>query len=286
MSASRLALGTVQFGLDYGINNKNGKVRYSEVLKILSSAKKSGIDTLDTAAAYGDAETVIGNAIRDTGTFNIVSKTSAVISVSESLERTLANLQADSLYGYLYHDVRQYYDNKNGYNDLKKLQESGKINKIGFSLYHTSDLETLLQDQVKFDLVQVPYNIFDTRFANHFSALKDLGVEIHTRSAFLQGLFFRNPNDLSDHFKSVKEILERLHKLSSNENLSVSALCLCFCLLNDAICKVVIGVDSDDNFRENIHSLDDVEKVRSLLPVLREFTVSDEKIILPFNWPK
>ena len=71
---TKLALGTVQFGMDYGINS-GIKVEQNEVLKIVNLARKSGIKLIDTAQLYGSSEKVLGNV--NTVDFDIVTKSRA-----------------------------------------------------------------------------------------------------------------------------------------------------------------------------------------------------------------
>ena len=56
----KLGLGTVQFGMHYGISNREGKTPLREVTKILHVARDNQISVLDTAAQYGGQRTGVG----------------------------------------------------------------------------------------------------------------------------------------------------------------------------------------------------------------------------------
>ncbi|MBM3440583.1 MAG: aldo/keto reductase, partial [Bacteroidetes bacterium] len=217
--ANKLGLGTVQFGIPYGISNTNGQTTAAEVESILSFAFEQGIDLVDTAPAYGNAEEVLGR-YRVSG-FKLVSKyiyPAEQGTIKDQLEKTLHDLRIDSLYGYLAHRPLALINDPQQWQELKQLKEKGLVQKIGYSLNAPGELDALLEKEMIPDLVQVPYNYFDQRFREQLILLKSKGCEIHTRSAFLQGLFFVNPAKLAPYFDEIKPALRLLQ--SSTEFLS------------------------------------------------------------------
>jgi aryl-alcohol dehydrogenase-like predicted oxidoreductase len=284
---NKVALGTVQFGLDYGINNKTGKVDKREVSGILHYAKQVGIDMLDTAFMYGDSESVLGKCLAQSNLdFNIVSKypDKQQTAVAQVVEESLARLEVKSLYGYLFHSFDTYRQNPELWKEFEAIKELKKVRKIGFSLYYPSELDMLLHDKIRFDIVQLPYSIFDRRFECYFSLLKEADVEICVRSVFLQGLFFKKPEELNGFFLSVKDKIIELRKLSASIGLSVAEICINFTICNSDIDRVVIGVDSLQNLVENIEGLGKCKNLSIHVNELRDLSVTDEQIILPFNW--
>ncbi|PWB52449.1 MAG: aldo/keto reductase [Candidatus Methanoperedenaceae archaeon] len=284
---NRLVLGTAQFGLDYGINNKRGKIPKREVFDILNIALDFGINTLDTAYAYGESEDVVGDFIKETGKeFKIVSKSPncEACELERSLDFTLSKLGATSLYGYMIHTFSHYMKKPEIWNILEDLKSTGKIEKIGFSLYYPEELDYINRNKLKIDIIQVPYSIFDQRFSQLFRKLKKDGVEIYIRSVFLQGLVFKKSHDLDSFFLKIKDKLMALDQVSERSNIPVAALCLNFAFLTEYIDKIVVGVDSVNNLNEIIMSLKyipEVEKIFSELASLRE---DDENMIVPTNW--
>ncbi len=284
---NKLALGTVQFGLDYGISNTHGKTSYTEVEAILGYARNAGINLLDTAPAYGNSEEVLGRYLKEPdNNFEIVSKLPADFSsVKETVIHSLTQLQTDKFYGYIYHNFNVFKGNPDSIYDLYELQNSGIIRKVGFSLYKTEELDFLLQNEIKFNIVQVPYSIFDRRFSRYFELLKDMDVEVHARSAFLQGLAFVNPSDLNTFFKPVTSQIEELNALSIKSGLSIADICLLWCTQNEFIDKVVIGVNTRDNLIDNIESAKKYFDFKSST-WLKGIEIRDESILLPFLWKK
>ena len=274
----KIALGTVQFGLNYGISNQLGVTPENEVQKILDYCKVAGIKTLDTAHSYGNCERILGSfELED---FNIVSKFpgGTIVSVQPYVNQSLERLNRSSLYGYLAHDVNSVLENPQLWDEISKLREDGIIHKIGYSLYSPSELEKLLEIEMVPDLIQIPFNILDQRFAQYFHMLESKNVEIHTRSCFLQGLFFVEPRLLDGFFKGILGILKAFHdSFSSNEE--KASYLLNFCVQNDYINKVVIGVNNLSQLAQNLEHLGEIGKF--------DFTFTEdisEAILLPSNW--
>jgi len=274
---NKIGLGTVQFGLNYGIANQNGQTSKFEVHKILKYAKEAGITILDSASAYGNAEEIIGEyGLRN---FKLVSKYRPAIEVStiqEQLEKSLQNLHVNSLYAYLVHSPKDLIKNPAEWTQLKEIQKQGKVKKIGYSLNEPFELDKLLELNLIPDIVQVPYNYFDRRFEEKFEKLKNLGCEIHTRSVFLQGLFFLSPSNLHEYFEPVKKDLKKLQEQNS---FSAGSL-LKFVLENPFIDKVIIGVATKTQLEENLR---DLATAKSLDPF---HNTIDSNILIPSLWPK
>ena len=287
MDNNKIALGTTQFGLDYGISNKTGQIPESQVFEILNESIRSGINVLDTAYAYGNSEQVIGDYVKEHGNvFKIVSKLPECDpkDVKNIFESSLKRLDVDSLYGYMCHSFQHYRDNPEIWAILRDLKSDGKIEKIGLSLYYPSELEYIIENKVDVDIIQVPYNIFDRRFEQYFPVLKKMRVEIFVRSVFLQGLVFKNPSELDDHFVKMKYKITQLHLLAAELNISIAALCLNFTILNEFVDQVVVGVDCMQNLKDIVSSSNHLFDVKNNLLNLNSFREDDEKIILPINW--
>lgn len=284
---SRLVLGTVQFGLDYGVNNKRGKIPKKEIFKILSYAKKKGINTLDTAYNYGKSEKIIGDYAKKTGqNFNIISKLPAfqLAEIDNFIQTSLVNLNTQTLYGYLFHDFKSFFNKRKTWRVLQKYQERGIIKNIGFSLYFPWEIEDLLKKNIIPDIVQIPYNIFDQRFSYIFPILKKKNIKVYGRSVFLQGLFFKNPDNLADDFKKIRSKLSLLKRISSQKYIPLEAILLNFVLLNPYIDKVVIGVDSFNNLKDDLKAIQFQPQVAKMYNQLLSLKETDEKIILPIKW--
>lgn len=287
--AKKIVLGTAQFGLDYGINNKTGRISDEELKEIFSLCIANGIEYFDTAYSYGDSEERIGKYSKENNfKFNIISKLPGCKpeEVSGTVKNSLDKLNETAFYGYLIHNIKFFNEHPEVLDELFKLKEAGLIRKIGFSLYSTDELEMLFDKKINFDLVQFPYSIFDQRFESYFKILKEKNIEIHTRSVFLQGLFFMNPENLNEGLLPAKEKIEMLNELSVRSGLPVSALCLSFALKNSFVDKVVIGIDGKNHLMELLESERDIEKAFEYSGELKKLKLDNLNVLLPYKWKK
>lgn len=275
-NSSKLVLGTVQFGCQYGINSA-GRPSTEQVSDILDNAKAGGIQILDTSSAYGNAEEVLGE-VKAGSNFRIVSKyPKCDKSVAETFRNSLKVLGTEHLYGYLLHHFEVYRDNKAVWNNFVQLQNEGLVDRIGFSLYEPWELDLILNDGIPFSLIQVPFNIFDRQFEPYFKRLKEMDVEIHVRSTFLQGLFFKDRNKLPVKLEPLKNYLIELDNYAASKGISVGDLALNYNLQNPYIDGVLIGVDNKEQLMQNFASVKDVE-------INIDIQVEDPELLKPVNW--
>ncbi|MCI2807805.1 aldo/keto reductase [Eoetvoesiella caeni] len=256
---SRLALGTVQFGLAYGVANRAGKVGFSEAQAILREARSSGINTLDTAIAYGDSETLLGEI--GSADWQIITKLPEVPDacidvtgwVHEQIEGSLLRLGSRQLYAVLLHRPGQLLEEKGKelFSALQALKVRGYTKKIGISIYSPEDLDELLKT-MDFDLVQAPLNILDQRIikSGWSRRLRLRGVELHVRSAFLQGLLLMPPDQRPWKFARWQSLWDEWERWLTATELSPLQASLRYVLNITEVDKVVVGVDSVSQFRE------------------------------------
>ena len=285
---SRIALGTVQFGVPYGIANKVGQVSRTEAKSILQQAYAHKVDTIDTAIGYGESESCLGGVgVKD---FKVVTKLPGIPEgcidieewVEQQLEASLSRLGVGKVYGLLLHKPEQLLS-LNGiqlYEALERLKEKGLVNKIGVSIYSPNELE-LLTNNFRFDLVQAPFNVVDRRLFNTgwMQRLKDSGVEIHTRSAFLQGLLLMKKAAIPPKFLPWNGILRKWHDWLNENNISALQASLAFPLSFAEIDRVVVGVDSKSQLLQIVSA--ENESMKTDLPNLAS---EDENLINPANW--
>ena len=273
----KLVLGTVQFGLQYGVNSA-GRPSEDAVKSILKEAAKGGITTLDTSSAYGNSEEILGECITPDKSFKIVSKyPKGETPVGEMFNDSLERLRVSQLYGYLLHHFEVYKNNPQVWDEFIALKESGKVQKIGFSLYTPAELELILKNGSPFDIIQVPFNIFDKKFLPYMKELHEKGVEIHVRSTFLQGLFFKDRNALPEKLQPMKKYLLQLDEFSQKSGLSISEIALNYNLQNPYIDGVLIGVDNVEQLQMNLNSVKDT-------PIDIEIEVKEQELLNPVNW--
>jgi aryl-alcohol dehydrogenase-like predicted oxidoreductase len=284
---SKLALGTVQFGLPYGISNSRGQVPAAEVAQMLRLAAASGVDVLDTAQAYGSSEEVLGNAMSaEHLDFRIVTKlkrnpSDGTVSIQPSIEK----LKQRKVYGLMLHSFEEYIQTPEIYSELVKAKDQGLVEKIGFSVYSPDQVEKLIGADVRFDILQFPYNIFDRRFDALLPRLKEAGVELHVRSIFLQGLLLMEPSALVPYFSSVSGKLSILRGLATGAGITMPQLCLADVKANSFIDRVVVGVASLGELKANLGAFTGAPALAGGLALeIQKCRVDDERIINPAFW--
>jgi len=291
MTSDKLILGTVQFGLDYGINNGLGKPSDEEIKGILDFAFENGIDFLDTAEAYGDSQERIGQYhSKSENKFKIITKySSATDSLSSDIRirinENMAKLKVDNLYSYMFHSFNDFKSHFHEFRDeLISLKNDKLIEKLGVSVYTNEELEEVLEHE-EIDLIQIPYNLFDNNNLRGevLSKAKKNKIEIHTRSAFLQGLFFTGKDNLRENLQPLKAPLDLVETLSEQNNISISDLALHYACSNQLINKVLIGVDSLNQLKENVNSVRK-EIDQNVFKEINKIEIGAKELLNPSNW--
>ena len=164
---------------------------------------------------------------------------------------------------------------------MKSVKAAGKADKIGVSVYSPHELRLVLQRFPDIELVQLPFNIYDQRFAR--SGLLDLlqarHIEVHARSAFLQGLLLMEPERLPERFNSIRQHQARMHAWVRQHGLTPLAAALAVCVNDSRIAFVVVGCDSVAQIEEILAAAD-----CSVPPGLDRFAITDEHVIDPSTW--
>lgn len=258
---NRIALGTVQFGLAYGVANESGQVSLDEARTILGTARAEGIDTLDTAVGYGESERRLGEAgVQGWRVVTKLPEMPAAVDqprawvekvVGESLDR----LRVDRLAGLLLHRPMQLLEARGEglYAGLAAVREQGVVERIGISIYEPSELDALWH-RFPVQMVQAPFSVVDQRIrtSGWLGRLKSAGVEIHTRSAFLQGLLLMQRDRRPAYFARWAPLWNEWDAWQEVTNQQPIETALRFVLDVPEVDRIVVGVDRAAQLREII----------------------------------
>ena len=288
--AGRLALGTAQFGLAYGLNNTHGQPPLATVAAVLREAAAAGINLLDTAAVYGDAEARLGELAALTADFEIITKVAGQPGVAVAVAESLTRLRREAVAGVLFHSALSFSSEAAGWPELRAVRATGQAARIGLSTYRpahllTGDFATAPPDQQP-TLLQVPLNVLDQSWVASLPALAARGVEVHARSAFLQGLLLREPAALPPFFAPLAPKLTRLRALAAGAGVPLPALLLLFAVQTPGVARTVIGVDSVANLHENLRAAAHWDAALALRPELLALAEPTDTFTLPYTWPK
>ncbi len=284
----KIAIGTAQFGLNYGATNKKGVVSESEIFKILNYALSNNIFTIDTASAYGVSEKKLGNCNVELSSFQVITKIPPNVKIQDletHFYKSLKNLNLDKIYGILVHKASDIFSDKNDviWKQITKLKEQNLVDKIGISVYNISEIKQILA-KYKFDLIQLPINIFDQRLlkSNILQRLKKANIEIHARSIFLQGVLLANPDNLSEYFIPFKKHFKKWHQFLSAHYLNPLEGTLAFANSLKFLDYAVIGVTSLNDLKEIKAAFDKIKSYPKL--DYSDFASEDEALINPNLW--
>lgn len=294
-SSARLGIGTVQFGLAYGVTNQVGKVGVEEAASILRFAHQNDVNTIDTAALYGDSEATIGHAAAGTP-FDIVTKTvkvgseasadAAADAIVSRFERSIRALRVSRVDALMVHDAG---DLLGHYGDivwrcLQDIKASGLARKIGASVYSGNEINELL-DRYDIDIVQLPINAIDLRLVDggQLDYLAARKVEIHARSIFLQGLLLTPPEQLPTKFAALAPSLVQMRQAFAQADLTIMEGLLASVFRHQMIDRVIVGAASLREFQEIVSTANRLGDRR----VEHDswcWPVSDERLLNPALW--
>jgi aryl-alcohol dehydrogenase-like predicted oxidoreductase len=288
---SKLSLGTVQFGLNYGIANLEGKPSQEKVSEIVEFVINKGINCFDTAQAYGNSELVLGNALQGKRDIFLISKIKSDNfndSLNGNLLHSLENLNSNYLFGLLLHDSELLYNWTEKKSEVVNvLKERNIIKYFGVSIYTSEDFDLAINND-DITIIQIPFNIFDLRALNEkwIEKAQLKGKLIFIRSVFLQGLLLMNIDMIPAKLSKAKKYLETFENFAKELNISKSELALSFVetVAKDSIllfgCDNLIQAEENLENYKNLKPLDKDTTVR----IITEFSDINEDIYLPTRW--
>ena len=284
---NKLILGTVQFGLDYGINNSAGLPTLDKVYSILNQAY-GHVLTLDTASSYGVSEERIGKYHSEypKRVFDVNTKFSKgkIYNPLGEVVAAMNRLNVSIIDTMMFHSLEDFNNNSE---QMELLITEGKgryFRKFGVSVYTVEELEKL-KNISEVEVIQVSFNLMDndSKKGAILKELKGLGKEIHVRSCFLQGLFFKSPDSLTCKLVDAGKYLQQINTIASDNSISLGELALSYCISKKYIDKVLIGVDSEEQLNQNLNWAsaqlsNDVEKE------IDNINVKEEVLLNPSKW--
>ncbi len=287
----KIGLGTAQFGLDYGIANRHGRLSRAEVLAILECATAHEIRVLDTSPSYGECERRIGELKPPGARFSIVTKTppltgevDAALHVESHLRKSLRRLDATGVHGLLVHrpDDLMGSHGREIHQALCDLRAAGAVSKIGVSVYTGSQIDAVLERH-PIDLIQLPLSVVDQRLldSGHLRSLREANIEVHARSVLLQGLLMLDPAELPAHFEPFREPLRNLGRAAEREGLTLLEAAIGFVHGLAEVDLLICGVDSAAHLGQLVRAARrDVDPER-----FRGFGMGDPQLLDPSRWP-
>jgi aryl-alcohol dehydrogenase-like predicted oxidoreductase len=294
-SLSRFALGTVQFGMEYGVCNSSGKPTQNEIDRVMEYLISEGINFLDTAIDYGDSHRAISSSISMHNNISVVSKISSVSFLNNStlaVDKALEELGQSFLFGLLLHDTKLLNSwNENLCSTVKSLKSSGRIKYFGVSIYRNEEFLLAIENS-DIDIIQIPFNIFDHRYLTlgWQKLAKDNNKLIVIRSIYLQGLLLMDVDKISPKLIDAKGYIDILDKLSLKYSVSRLELVFGFVDFFAKDCVMLFGVQNLQEAKENIDIFNQSKKLTKKLKrsdisyIVEKLKGIKEDIYNPSNW--
>lgn len=295
---AQLCLGTVQFGMEYGICNLSGKPSTEQSLEMIDIAVRQGIDTIDTAGAYGTAEDVLGEYFKMTknaGNIKVISKLRPNIigrdekdiygTIRRECERSLKRMNLEKLDGYLLH-TPEYIYNPGIVEALVRLKEEHLTEHTGVSIYELKEGYAAVETGC-IDYIQLPYSVLDQRGVRQgfIRCAKQAGITVFTRSAFLQGLFMMKPEQLPLHLTHTRPYLEEFERILDKFHADKADVLLRFVSGEPDIDYLVFGVDTKEQLRQDIRYSQGDGISQALIQEIRDtFKNIEKEVIFPSLW--
>ena len=297
---TRLCIGTVQFGMDYGVQGGT-RPALEDSIRMLDYATQNGVDAIDTAAAYGTAEEVVGAFLArrtvprerlqviskfGTGIFEGVSAADYAERLKTAAETSLKRLRTDYLDAYICH-VPTAAGDPAIIAAMAVLKASGLVRHVGFSVYDPEQTRACLTADVV-DFIQSPYSFLDRRMATSgaLAAAKARGADLHTRSAFVQGLMLMDAEKIPEHLAATRPVIRDLEAACADAGLTRRVLALAYVKANPDISHLVFGVDNLNQLKEIIADFGKPVDPVALKAIADKFAAVDPSIFLPNNWNK
>ena len=262
----KLCLGTVQFGMDYGVFN-TPKKDSEYCISCLDYATQNGIDAIDTATAYGDAERIVGVFLSR----KTISRDKLYIStkhlpnilddykqddyvsvIRDNLQKSLATLNTDYVDAFYFHSSR-YAFQPELLEAISIMQKEGLAKKVGVSVYYPDEAMACFSNS-NINCIQAPYSIFDHRMKESgvFEFGNENGFNIDVRTVFVKGLIRLKDDEIPDHLIKSKPILAKLDKICEETGYSRIELAMGYVKREKEINHLVFGVRSIEQLKEDI----------------------------------
>jgi aryl-alcohol dehydrogenase-like predicted oxidoreductase len=238
----RLALGSTQWGMPYGIANKHGEPDASELEAMLARARAAGVCTIDTARAYGESEARIGRAISSGGGWRVITKLDSDVhreglgiaetleSLSKSLEASRRALASDALPVLMLHRfAHRHACGGRLWRGLLAERDAGRIGALGVAAATPEEAWAALQDP-DIEVLQVASSLLDLRLHRQgfFPRARELGRTVYVHSIFLQGIAHLEPETLPPSLLDLAAPMQAIRACASRVGVPPHALYLAF----------------------------------------------------------
>lgn len=299
LNLSRMMLGTVQFGLPYGVANRVGQPTYPEVVRIIAAAVAGGVNCFDTAAAYGTSEEVLGLALHELGITDDVTVVTKVMPISgenaadpaatfraieQSIDTSRRRLRLDCLPVVLFHREVD----ATHLEALHSLRQRGWVQHVGVSCDNFPGPATKFASFGSVSALQIPANIVDRRHraSGVFEVAQSCRVAIFVRSVYLQGLLVMPEDQIPVSLREIIPVRDRLTEIARQAGLTLPEMAVRYLLSQSGVTSVIVGVESVPQVIENLSLFRRGPLPEEVLAQIEALNMElTESVITPSQWP-
>lgn len=295
----RLALGSAQWGMPYGIANRDGQPATGEVAAMLARAREAGLHTIDTARAYGDSEQLIGSLAPPDQGWRVVTKLAPDVhrdglglgevleAVASSLAESRRALGREQLPVLLLHRfAHRHACGGRIWRWLLAEREEGRIGSLGVSAATPEEAWAALEDP-DVETLQVATSLLDLRLHRQgfFARARELGRTVYVRSVFLQGLAHLGAQQIPAALDGLRESMERIETTARELGVAPRALYLAFVRELPGV-HPVVGCETEAQLTQLLAdwSSETVEGA-TLMRLVETLPAHDETLVDPSRWP-
>ena len=267
---SEMSLGTVQLGMNYGIANNAGQPKEEQSFEMLRTALANGVCSLDTARAYGNSEDVLGRFLTTVDEkpfittkvpeFNADGDKEIEKFIIENVETSLSKLGVSKVNNIMLHNSYNLFHNADKTAEVMgSLISRGYCDMVGASVYTAEDVHEVLKHP-EYTATQIPMSIFDQRLivGGVVEELRQRDFTVFVRSVFLQGVFFLDPEKITDPIllEYAKPKILKLREYAETEGMSIAEIAISFMRDVPGITSLVLGADTPGQVLSNAKYFD------------------------------
>jgi len=297
LKVSVISLGTVEIAQDYGLSKKPP---LDQAINLLHFAFERGVNLIDTARDYGDAEKIIGEAIQTwSGNLPLIAtklrnfsadmlhSSNLLKSCLKSLETSLQLLGVEKIDILQVHQCEKNTLQNPRYLDcLRQLKESGKVKFLGASIYEENTARIVLESDI-FDVIQIALSIFDQRMAQRILKIAERkNIGILARSVLLRGLIPCEMDKIPERLQRIRSYKERLTTICKKIGIETYEAAICFSLIIDQVDSVIVGAENIALLDRNINAIEKLNIVKNKFSVFKKLAIKDEFLISPAQWDR
>ena len=295
LEVSALSMGTVALGVRYGIDDGSAPPSRAQSIALIQSAFESGITLFDTAPNYGDAEALVGEALKNHPEALIASKVSIskdsserlsrTVTITQSFDRSRRALQRDVIDIIQVHNLTETQASANDIADgLLALKHQGWVRTIGASVYTEEEAIAAIESGWV-EVLQVAYNLLDQRMADRvFSMAHEKGIGVLTRSAYLKGALTPRVRLLPASMSPLRKAVEQLSDDMDIALEDMPAAALAFCLGEPCVSSVLIGPSTQSELDIALQN-NMFDQALALNASGKTYAINQPELVDPRRWP-